>query len=225
VPGGYEFQFAQVLPFLGRLLGAMCITALVAAGSFLLSTGLGLIAAQMRLSSHRLVRFPATAYVDLFRTTPFIVQLVWLFYGLPLIFGLQIDTFWTAVLALGLYYGAIMGEIFRAAITSLARGQREAGLALGMTPFQVSERVIYPQAVRRILPPLGSTVVSLFKDTSITSVIGVPELMNAAQNVQLQLFRPLEVFTVAAFLYLIATYPIAWFAEWLHRRYGAQASA
>ena len=218
----YQFQFAQVFDNFGLLVGGLWTTFGVAADSFVLACVLGFVAAQLRLSRRASLRRLATAYVDFFRTTPFLVQLVWIFYCVPLVFRISLDTIQSAILALGLYYGANLAEVFRAGVASLARGQTEAGLALGMSGLQMARRVIYPQAIRRVLPPLGSSTVSLVKDTSITSVIGVPELMNAAQNLQLQLFRPLEVLTVAAIMYLIATYPIAWIADTLHRRYASE---
>ena len=215
---GYEFRFDAVIDRFPFLLGAVQLTLMLMAASFVVAVGLGVIAGQMRMSERRLLRWPATVYVDFWRTTPLLVQLIWIFYVLPIFFGIRLSAFQSGVLALGLNYGAFFAEVFRAGISSLGRGQTEAGLALGLTEFQIQRRIIYPQAMRRMLPPIGSMTVSLLKDTSLVSVIGIAELMNAAQNLTASTFRPLEVLTVVAIMYFVLTYPIALLADWLYRR-------
>jgi His/Glu/Gln/Arg/opine family amino acid ABC transporter permease subunit len=183
---------------------------------------IGIIAGQMRLANSYVARAAATAYIDLFRTTPLLVQLVFFFFFLPIyVPGFRFTAFSAGAVALSLNYGAFFAEIFRAGITSLGRAQEEAALALGMTKFQSARRVIYPQAIRRMLPPIGSMFVSLLKDTSLVSVIGVAELMNTGQNIGAVTFRNLEVLAVVACLYFVMTYPIAIWASWLHRRMSA----
>ncbi len=182
----------------------------------------GIVAGQMRMSKTVAVRLPATAYIDFFRTTPLLVQVVFFFFLLPIYLpGLRPDAFTAGFVALSLNYGAFFAEVFRAGVTSLGRAQPEAALALGMTRLQAARRVIYPQALRRMLPPIGSMFVSLLKDTSLVAVLGVPELMNTAQNVGAVTFRNLEVLLVVASIYFVMTYPIALWANWLHRRVSA----
>ena len=214
----YEFRFQAVLDHLDFLLSAVRFTIVLMVLSLILAVIVGGTAGQMQLSRHRAIRIPAIIYIDVFRTTPLLVQLVWSLHCLPIIFGIRLGGFWSGVLALGLNSGAFFAEIFRAGITTLGRGQTEAGLALGMTQLQVSRRVIYPQALRRMLPPLGNLAVSLMKDTSLVSVIGIAELMNAATNLTSQTFQPIEVLTVVAIIYFLLTYPIALFADYLHKR-------
>ncbi len=215
---GYEPRFDVVIERLPFLINAAVLTLMVMAASFVLAIFLGIVAGQMRMSRRRLLRWPATAYIDFWRTTPLLVQLIWIFYVLPIVFGIRLTAFESGVLALGLNYGAFFAEIFRAGITSLGRGQSEAGSALGFTGLQIQRRIVYPQAIRRMLPPIGGMTVSLLKDTSLTMIIGLPELMNASQNLTAQTFRPLEIATVAALMYFVMTYPIALLTDFLYRR-------
>jgi polar amino acid transport system permease protein len=180
---------------------------------------IGIIAGQMRLSRWRVLRVASAIYVDLFRTTPVLVQLAIFFFVLPIYFPTyRFDAFTAGCVALSLNYGAFFAEVFRAGVASLGRAQQEAAMALGMTRFQAARRIIYPQAIRRMMPPIGSMFVSLLKDTSLVSVIGVAELMNTAQNVGAVTFRNLEVLLVVAGIYVVMTYPIALWASWMHRR-------
>ena len=125
-------------------------------------------------------------------------------------------------MALGLNVGAFMSEIYRAGILSLSPGQTAAGLALGMTRLQLMRRVLLPQAVTRMIPPVASTWVSLFKDTSIVSAIGVVELMFRAREIATDTFRPLEIFTVVALVYFVITYPQSLAVNVLYRRFRTQ---
>ncbi len=190
---------------------------ITAAASFVV----GLIAGQMRMARSPLIRWPATAYIDFFRTTPILVQIVFFFFFLPIYFNIRSDAFTAGFVALSLNYGAFFAEIFRAGVGSLGLGQSEAAHAIGMTHFQALRRVIYPQALRRMLPPIGSMFVSLLKDTSLVAILGVPELMNTAQNIGALTFRNIEVLMIVAAIYFCMTYPMALLASWLHRRASA----
>ncbi|MCZ6772606.1 MAG: amino acid ABC transporter permease [Proteobacteria bacterium] len=214
----YSFDFSWFAEYFPRFIyGALLTLKLMtfaAAASFVI----GLIAGQMRMTTSLFIRIPAAAYIDFFRTTPLLVQIVFIFFFLPLFFGIRTDAFTAGVIALSLNYGAFFAEIFRAGVGSLDRGQSEAALAIGMTPLQSLRRVIYPQAIRRMMPPIGSMFVSLLKDTSLLTILGVSELMNTAQNVGALTFRNIEVLFLVAMIYFILTYPIALSASWLHKR-------
>src|SRR5690242_16948046 len=147
---------------------------------------LALAVAFARLSRYRVISLPAYIYTELFRTTPILVQIVWVFYVLPIIAGITLSPFGSGLLALSLNVGAFVGEIFRAGLLSVPPTQRDAAFALGMTGFQANRRVIVPQAAVRIIPPLATIWVSLFKDTSIVSAIGVAELMYRARSIAVQ---------------------------------------
>jgi ABC-type amino acid transport system permease subunit len=160
----------------------------------------------------------ARAYVDFFRLTPILFQIVAIFFLLPLLFDISVPAFTSGVIALSLNYGAFFAEIFRAGVQSLDKGQWEAADALGIPRMRTLRRIIYPQATRRMLPPIGSMLVSLTKDTSLVSVIGVAELFNTAQNVGSATFRQIEVLLVISVIYLLINLPLAAYAERLNRR-------
>jgi His/Glu/Gln/Arg/opine family amino acid ABC transporter permease subunit len=214
----YQFDFSWLPDNLPRLMDGALLSVRLMLITAIASFVIGLIAGQMRMARNPLISWPAAAYIDFFRTTPVLVQIVFFFFLLPIFFGMRSDAFTAGFVALSLNYGAFFAEIFRAGVGSLGRGQSEAAYAIGMTDFQAMRRVVYPQALRRMLPPIGSMFVSLLKDTSLVAILGVPELMNTAQNVGALTFRNVEVLAVVALIYFCMTYPMALFASWLHRR-------
>ena len=165
------------------------------------------------------VRALATAYVELFRNLPLILVVYWAFYVLPILTGVGLSPLATGLAALALNVTAYNAETFRAGINSIRRGQVEAAMALGMSRAQALRRVVVPQAVRRILPVLASTWVSLFKDTSLVSVIAVSELAYVSMQIRAQTFRVLEMLTAMAAIYWLLGYPQAKLVDWIQRRY------
>jgi polar amino acid transport system permease protein len=218
----YQWRFDVVWANLPFLLAGLGMTVLMTVLCMLGGLAIGLLVALGRLSAWRPVSLAAQAYTELFRTTPLLVQIVWIFYVLPLLTGITLSPFASGLVALSLNVAAFVSEIYRAGITSIAPGQSQAGLALGMTRGQLLARVILPQAVTRVIPPLASTWVSLFKDTSILAAIGVTELMFRARYMATETFRPLEIFTVAALVYFAITYPQSLAVNWLFRRLRTQ---
>lgn len=167
---------------------------------------LGLVLALMRMSSHRALSVPAQAYIWIFRGTPLLVQLVIIYTGLPQIDDrLRLDVMESAVLGLVLNEAAYLAEIVRAGVSAVARGQREAALALGLSRWRSFRLVVLPQAMRIIVPPLGNSVNGLLKATSIVSVISMEELMRRGQILMQERFQVLEIFIVVAVLYLTMT--------------------
>jgi polar amino acid transport system permease protein len=219
----YQLDFSWLGENLPRLLAGAMLSLKLMLFTAIASFAIGLIAGQMRMAQSPLLRFLAAAYIDFFRTTPLLVQVVFFFFLLPIFFGVRTDAFTAGCIALSLNYGAFFAEIFRAGVNSLSRGQVEASYAIGMTPWQSLHRVIYPQAIRRMLPPIGSMFVSLLKDTSLVAILGVPELMNTAQNVGALTFRNIEVLLVVAMMYFLMTYPLVMLANWLHKRASAHS--
>ena len=179
---------------------------------------LGLPVALIRLSRWRFA-WIAYLYIELFRNLPLLVLVLWIFIVLPLVTGVALEPLTCGVLALTLNLAAFVAEIYRAGITSIGRGQTHAALALGMTRPQLYRRIILPQAIARVLPALGSVWISLFKDTSILSVIGVAELMYEGRAVATDTYRPLEVFTGVAVLYYLLAYPQALGVNWIFERF------
>lgn len=218
----YQWDYDVVWENFPFLLGGLVDTISLAVLSMIGGLVLGLVVGLARIGRWRALSLLAYAYTELFRTTPLLVQIAWVFYVMPLLTGITLTPFYSGLLALVLNVAAFMAEIYRAGIASIGRGQREASLALGMTEAQVLRRIVLPQAVLRMIPPIGTMWVSLFKDTAILSAIGVTELMFKARFLATDSYRPLEIFTVAAVIYFVITLPQSIGVNWLYRRFRTQ---
>lgn len=214
----YNWDFSLVLANLPFLLEGLKLTVLISVVSVALALVIGLIVAVMRLSRIAILERMAIIYTDFFRSVPLMVILIWLYYCLPILTGADLPALVSGTLGLSVYVGAYMAEIYRAGILSIEMGQRRAAIALGMTELQAMRRVILPQAVVRMLPPMGSTFISTFKESSLVSTVAVAELMRQSYYLSAYTLRASEVFTVTAVLYFLVTYPQAIFVNILHRR-------
>jgi len=201
------------------LLAATGTTFLLTIATMAIAVPCGVVVAVLRLYGAAPVRAVATGYVELFRNLPLILVVYWAFYVLPILTGVGLSPLATGLAALSLNVTAYNAETFRAGINSIRKGQLEAAMALGMSRSQALRRVVVPQALRRITPVLASTWVSLFKDTSLVSVIAVTELAYVAMQVRAQTFRVLEVLTAMAALYWLLGYPQAKLVDWIQRKY------
>jgi His/Glu/Gln/Arg/opine family amino acid ABC transporter permease subunit len=179
----------------------------------------GIVLALMRLSHSRVLSMASTWFVEFFRNLPLILVVYWAFYVMPVLLHIQFSAFTTGLVALCLNVSAYNAETFRAGINSIRKGQTEAATAMGMSRWQAMRRVVIPQAWRRVLPVLASTWVSLFKDTSLVSVIAVGELAHAALQIRSQTFRVLEMLTAMAVIYWLMGYPQAKLVDWIHKKY------
>jgi His/Glu/Gln/Arg/opine family amino acid ABC transporter permease subunit len=196
------------------------LTILLTVLTMLIAVPGGILLALMRLSRSRLLAAASAFYVEFFRNLPLILVVYWAYYVMPIATGLEFSAFTTGLAALCLNVSAYNAETFRAGIFSIRRGQTEAALALGMSRWQAMQEIVLPQAARRVLPVLASTWVSLFKDTSLVSVIAVGELAYTAMRIRSQSFRVLEMLTAMAAIYWVLGYPQAKLVDWLHRKYG-----
>jgi His/Glu/Gln/Arg/opine family amino acid ABC transporter permease subunit len=179
----------------------------------------GMALALMRLSGNRVLAAISATFVEFFRNLPLILVIYTAYYILPVSTGIRFSPITTAIVALSLNVSAYNAESFRAGIASIRKGQGEAGYALGMSRARVMFEIIMPQAVRRVMPLLASTWVSLFKETSLVSVISVGELAFEAMRVRSQTFRVLEMLTAMAIIYWMLGYPQAKLVDWLNNRY------
>ena len=213
------FDWSVVWQHRDALVVGTATTILLTVATMVIALPCGIAVAVMRLYGWAPVRTLATAYVELFRNLPLILVVYWAFYVMPILTGIGLSPLATGLAALALNVTAYNAETFRAGINSIRRGQVEAAMALGMSRLQALRRVIVPQAVRRILPVLASTWVSLFKDTSLVSVIAVSELAYVAMQVRAQTFRVLEMLTAMAAIYWLLGYPQAKLTDWIQRRY------
>ncbi|MBV9246144.1 MAG: amino acid ABC transporter permease [Methylobacteriaceae bacterium] len=214
----YEWRFDLVLRGAGFLLSGLGVTALICAIAFVLAAILGGFVAAARLCGVRAIAAVAQAYVDMIRSTPLLIQLIWLFYALPILSGLPLSRGATSVLALTLYGGAYLGEVFRAGVNAVPEGQFEAACAVGLTRVQSWRRIIAPQALVRVIPPATSTLITMIKESALLSVIGTPELTFQMLSLNTTTFRSLEIFAVGSALYFALNYPIALAAEYVYRR-------
>lgn len=219
-----DWQFDKILVYLPDLLDGVWITLGLSGISLAIGLLLGLMLALARFSAHPLLSWPAYAYIEFFRTTPPLVQIVWLYYGLPALVGQDLNAFWAAAVALGLNIAAFFAEIFRAGIAGVDRTQWQAARVLGLSLADSLRFVVLPQALRNVLPPTGTTVIYLIKGTALASAIGTPELLRVGQLIALETFRPVETLTIVAVAYFVLTYPIALAFLAIERRFaGAHA--
>jgi His/Glu/Gln/Arg/opine family amino acid ABC transporter permease subunit len=214
-----NFDWSVVWDNLPRLLEGAWMTIWLTVVTMALALPGGLVLALLRLSPLWLVSAPATAFVEFFRATPLILQIYWAYYVLPAYFDIQLSQLSTAIVGLTCNISSFNSETFRAGIVSIREGQWNAGLALGMSRTEVFVLIILPQAVMRVLPALASTWVSLFKDTSLVSIISVADLSYMALKVRSETYRILEVLTAMAVLYWLMGYPQAKIVDWIHRRW------
>lgn len=186
--------------------------------AFFFSLLIGLVIGMLALVPQRVPRIFNRIYVEGIRAIPLLVLLLWVYYGLPISLGIELDVFTAGVVALALSDSAFEAEIFRSGIQSIAQGQREAASSLGLTAWQSMRFVILPQAIRRILPPLGNQFVYVLKMSSLVSVIGLAELTRKANELNVTEYRPLEIYTALIVEYLLLILIVSYFVRKLEKR-------
>ena len=203
------------------MLSGFWATISLSLATMLLSVVLGLAVAMLGMARFRVLRWTNRIYVELFRSIPILVMILWVFYGLPVVLDIRLDVFVAAMLAIAICDSAFEAEIFRAGIQSVETGQREAAMALGLSPWQRMRFVILPQAIRRVLPPIANQFIYVVKMSSLASVIGYQELTRKANELVVTVFRPLELYTILILEYLVLILLISTAVRWLERRMGA----
>jgi polar amino acid transport system permease protein len=214
----YQWDFATLWQYRYLLLEGLAYTAGFTVLTVVSGVLVGTIFALTRLSGLRVVTVPVMAVVELFRCTPVLVQLVWCYYALPMLTGVEISPPMAAFLTLTLYGAAFYSEIIRGGIVSIDIGQWDAGRAIGMRRGQLMGKIILPQALRRMVPPLVNQSVLQLKNTSLLSVLAVPDLLYQGQLVTSATYRPLETYTLIAAIYLAVLFPLTRTAHWLEDR-------
>ncbi|PWC76988.1 amino acid ABC transporter permease [Azospirillum sp. TSH64] len=199
----YQWDFSPVLTRWPLLLDGLLNTVKIAAIAIVFGVLVGLVLALLRLSPRRLLRLPAAVFVEFYRNTPPIVHFFWFFYALPVVLNISLDPLVAAVLALSTQSGAFYAEVFRGGIRSIERGQWEGAKALGMTHTQLMRRIVVPQAATRMVAPFVERSFELIKTTALASTLAYGELLYQAMMVNSETFRPLEVYTAVALLYLV----------------------
>ncbi|HYG89945.1 MAG TPA: amino acid ABC transporter permease [Azospirillum sp.] len=213
-----DFDFSPIADnwrFLGY---GLLVTVQLSLATIAAATVLGIGLALGRLYGRSWLRIPLTFYVDSMRAIPVLVVLVWTFFAFPLLTGVSLPPFWAALAALTLHIAAYVSEILRAGLSSIRPGQVRAARALGMSGPQIVRKILFPQAVVRMLPAYGSLLSVTIKDTAIASVIAVPELMRQSDTISAQSFRPIEVFTTAMLVYFLILFPVTRLVDAFYRR-------
>jgi polar amino acid transport system permease protein len=186
---------------------------------------LGFVVGLARTSGSRFSRWLAGAFVEVFRGTPVLIQLFWVFFCLPLLLGVELSNMASGVLTLTLYMGAISSETFRASLKNIGREQLDACVALGLSKWVQVRHVILPQALLRAIPTLLSNCVSLFKESSLVSAVGIADLMYVGQNISNNTAHPVEVLTAVAVIYFVIAYPLTRAVGRIEKRVIAKLSA
>ena len=220
----YSWGWYVVSPFnergarnAGFLLGGLVTTIEVSVLAIVIAVIIGLALAIAGLSKNRFWRAFYRVYVELVRAVPTLVLLLWVYYGLPVVFGLEFGVFTAGVITLALSDSAFEAEVFRAGIQSIGRGQVEAAQAIGLRPWQVLRLVVLPQAIRRILPALGNQFVYVLKMSSLISVVGLSDLTRRANELTLAEYRPLEIYSFLIGEYLVLILLVSWGIRRLER--------
>ncbi len=215
---GYEWSFGFLLRYTHLFLVGIGVTLAYTAGTVLLGLLIGLVLGLARLTRFWWVNAPLVAFIEVFRCTPLLVQIIWFYYALPVILGVQIPAVVAAVMVLSFYTGAFYAEIFRGGIVSIEAGQWDAARALGLRWGQVMRHVVLPQAIRRMVPPFMNQSIIQLKNTSLVSTIAVPDLLYQGTLITADTYRPLEVYTVVAVIYFALLFPATRLVQWWEGR-------
>ncbi|MGY9055266.1 MAG: amino acid ABC transporter permease [Alphaproteobacteria bacterium] len=200
------------------LIGGLWDTIVLSLVAIVISITIGLLVALPGLSTNPWLRSINRVYVEVVRSVPLLVLILWVYYGLPVVAGISIGVFWAGVIALALGDSAFQAEIFRAGIQSVAKGQIEAARSISLSYKDTMRYVILPQAIRRVLPALGNQFVYVLKMSSLVSVIGMQELTRRANELVVSEYRPLEIYTVLVLEYLVLILIVSAGVRWLERR-------
>jgi polar amino acid transport system permease protein len=214
----YQWDFAPVFANSGLLVEGLVNTLRVTALALVFGLVLGLVLALMRLSPRKWLSWPAGFVIEVFRTTPPLVQLFWFFFALPILVGIEMTPFIAAVVTFSIQSSAFFAEVFRAGIQSIDRGQWESAQAIGMSRQQALNRIILPQAVTRMIPAFMERAIELMKTTTLVATISYADLLYNANAIAQKTYRPLETFTIAALIYFVVIYAFSLLARALERR-------
>lgn len=205
----YQFRWDVIWSNLDFLMSGLQMTLFISATSLIFALIGGLILALFDLSRFAVLRGFSLTLGEIIRNTPILVQLLWVYYVLPIVFNIRVSSLAGILIGLSLYMAAFISEVYRAGIQAVPKGQREAAQVLGLTPVQSFMRIVLPQAIRMTLPPLASNFVQLIKFSSLGAVISVSEITRRGMELSSSTFRPLEIFSFIAVVYFFICWPLA----------------
>ena len=204
----YRWDFASVFSNTDALLAGAAGTFRIFAICLVLGLSLGLLLGLARYSRRKVFYWPASLFVEFFRNTPVLVQILWFYFALPMLVPFEVSPLAAAALGISLNSAAFSGEIFRAGIQSIERGQWEAALAIGMSRAQAMRRIILPQAVKRMLPALTNRCIEIFKMSTLASAVAYVELLQQGKLIASINYNPIEAYTVIALIFFAVLYPL-----------------
>ncbi len=206
---GYSFRWDVIPNNVDFLMSGLQMTLIISAVTLVLAMIGGLIIALLDMSRWWPLRIIGITFGEIIRNTPILVQLLWVYYVLPIVFNVGIDALTALIIGLSVYQSSFISEVYRAGIQAVPKGHREAAQVLGLTPVQTFGRIVLPQAIRMTLPPLASNFVQLIKFSSLGAVISVTEITRRGMELSSSTFRPLEIFTFIAVVYFFICWPLA----------------
>jgi polar amino acid transport system permease protein len=214
----YQFRWDVIPNNFDFLMSGLQMTLIISATALVFAMIGGLLLALVDMSRYLALRAIGLAIGEVIRNTPILVQLLWVYYVLPIVFNIRISSLAAILIGLSLYMAAFMSEVYRSGIQAVPKGQREAAQVLGLTPFQSFRRIVLPQAIRFTLPPLASNFVQLIKFSSLGAVISVTEITRRGMELSSSTFRPLEIFSFIAVVYFFLFWPLSMAIRvWEHR--------
>lgn len=220
----YAFDFGSVFRNFGPLWNGLLVTIELTVAANIIGITFGFVLALLAMSRWPVVRLPFVLFIEFFRCTPAIVQIIWFFYCVPMLFDVFLGSITMGVMALGLNLAAFNAEAYRASIQAVPREQLDAGVALGLNPFQRIAYIVLPTAVRNSIPVLLTNGIGTFQQSALVAIVAVQDLMYEGKTLATQTYRPIETFTIIALIYFAVSFPVSQIVGWLERRRELMAS-
>lgn len=217
----YQFDFHFLNGTLGPLWQGLKVTLQLALAANLMGLVLGFLLCLLTLNRWRLVRLPAQLFIEFFRCTPVLLQIVWFFYCVPMLFNVFVDPITMGVLALGLNLTAFNAEAYRAGVQAVPREHLDASVALGLGPLNRTLYVVLPQALRSALPVLMTNGIGILQQSALVAIVAVADLMYIGKSIATEAYRPLETYSLIALIYFALSLPIAQLVRFVERRQDA----
>lgn len=217
----YIWDFAALKPYWGLIWQGLLVTIAYTIATVIAGLAIGLATGIVRTTAPRWASIPLRFYIEVFRCTPLLVQLVWVYYALPVLIGVEMSAATACFLTLSLYAGAFYAEIFRGGIEAVDKGQWEAGRAIGMRRAKIFRRIVLPQAIQVMIPSFINQTILQLKNTSLVSVVAVGDLLYQGSVITAASYRPLEIYTTIAVIYFVVLFPLTLVADQVEARMGA----
>ena len=217
----YVWDFAALKPYWGLIWQGLLVTLFYTVITVTAGLLIGLTVGILRTTAPRWVAVPLRLYIEIFRCTPLLVQLVWMYYALPVLIGVDMSPAMACFVALSLYAGSFYAEIFRGGIEAVDVGQWEAGRAIGMRRGKIFRRIVLPQATQVMIPSFINQTIMQLKNTSLVSVVAVGDLLYQGSVITATSYKPLEVYTIIAAIYFAVLFPLTLVADQIEQRMGA----